>query len=194
MKLHEGQRPQRTRLCRREVADGRTAMCRSCGDAVVAVVQTAELWRRDNKSGRRRRNRPRNRRVLVQREMRARVQVVRPRGLMCKRCTDRWSISRLFASSTLGREQPPGRPRDRTGRKADRSELPADDCPSTPICALLNSGAAISRGTVRSHTEVSLWLTSDHTRLRSVMRIWWRIRGLRRRPLARCATNFTSIA
>ena len=55
----------------------RIAIGRLCGDAVVAVVQAADLWGRDHGSDRRRRNRARDRRILVQREMRARVQVVR---------------------------------------------------------------------------------------------------------------------
>ena len=65
----------RTRECHRSVGE-RTAIERLCGDAIVTVVQAADLWHRDHPSGRRRRNGPRDRRVLAQREMRACVQVV----------------------------------------------------------------------------------------------------------------------
>jgi len=76
----QGQRLRRAPQCRRLVGE-RIAIGRLCGDAVVAVVQTADLRRRDDASGRRRRNGPRERRVLVEREMRARVQVVREHPL-----------------------------------------------------------------------------------------------------------------
>ena len=74
--VHQGERLRRAPQCRRPVGE-RIASGRLCSDAIVAVVQTADLWRRDDASGRRWHYRPRARRVLAQREMRARVQVVR---------------------------------------------------------------------------------------------------------------------
>jgi hypothetical protein len=66
-------------MCRAALAQwvSGSSIGRLSGDAVVAVVEAADLGGRDDASGGRRCNRARDRPVFVQREMRARVQVVR---------------------------------------------------------------------------------------------------------------------